>query len=77
MLFENDLLRKALGDGQLVQFIARFENDEAEGSDQWCTIVSADEIRQNYRDWPAHPNNSVEEVSMLSTHAKRLFTADR
>lgn len=53
---------KDLGDGQLVQFIACAMDEEAKGSDQWRTVVNADELRQKFQNWPVHLKKAIEEV---------------
>ncbi|KAJ4413371.1 hypothetical protein N0V82_008587 [Gnomoniopsis sp. IMI 355080] len=54
---------KETGDGHQVQFIACAMNEEAQGSDQWRTTVSVDELRQKFQDWPADLKKAVEDVS--------------
>lgn len=56
------LLHDVLSDGQLVQLIACGMDDDARGSDRWQTALSADEIRDQFRDWPALLRNAVEKV---------------
>ncbi|KAG8163608.1 hypothetical protein KVR01_006905 [Diaporthe batatas] len=56
------LLHDVLSDGRLVQIIACGMDEDARGSDRWQTTLSADEIREHFRGWPAHLTNAVEKL---------------
>ncbi|KAK2606536.1 hypothetical protein N8I77_005278 [Diaporthe amygdali] len=56
------LMHDVLSDGQLVQLIACGMDEDARGSDRWQTTLSADEIREQFRGWPAHLKNAVEKL---------------
>ncbi|EQL27967.1 hypothetical protein BDFG_09232 [Blastomyces dermatitidis ATCC 26199] len=55
------LMHDILNEGQLVQFIISVREKEAEGSDKWYRMVSAEEISKVYWDWPLHLKNAAEE----------------
>ncbi|KAK7697197.1 hypothetical protein SLS64_013802 [Diaporthe eres] len=56
------LMHDVLSDGQLVQLVACGMDEDARGSDRWQTTLSADEIRERFRGWPAHLRNAVEKL---------------
>lgn len=60
------LLHDVLSEGQLVQFIACGMDEDARGSDRWQTTLSADEVREKFRGWPAHLRKAVEKVGFCS-----------
>lgn len=63
------LLHDVLSDGQLVQLIACGMDEDAIGSDRWQTTLSADEIREKFRGWPARLRNAIEKVNMITSPA--------
>jgi len=58
------LMHDVLSDGQLVQLIACGMEENARDSDRWQTTLSADEIRERFRFWPACLRNAVEKVCL-------------
>lgn len=56
------LMHDVLSGGQLVQLVACGMDEDARGSDRWQTTLSADEIREHFRGWPAHLRKAIEEV---------------
>lgn len=54
------ILHNVLNQGQLVQFaICAYDKD---GGDKWHRMVSAEDIKKIYQDWPPHLNKAVNEV---------------
>ncbi|ROW14592.1 hypothetical protein VPNG_03165 [Cytospora leucostoma] len=56
------LMHNVINQGQLVQFIVVAHDKDAELSDSWRRTVSADELRELYRDWPPHLNKAVNDL---------------
>ncbi|KAI0402966.1 salicylate hydroxylase [Xylaria palmicola] len=56
------MMHNILSDGQLVQLIISSSDPEAESSDRWQRVVSADEIKTLYADYPPHLRQAVEEL---------------
>lgn len=58
------LMHDVLSDGELVQLVACGMDEGARGSDRWQTTLSADEIREQFRSWPALLSSAVEKVCL-------------
>ena len=56
------LLHNVLNQGQLVQFAIASYDKDAELSDDWHRVVTPDEMKKLYQDWPAHLSKAVNEV---------------
>ncbi|KAI1377124.1 salicylate hydroxylase [Hypoxylon crocopeplum] len=56
------LLHNVLGQGRLVQLVIASHDQDAELSDRWHRVVSADEMKKLYQDWPVHLNKAVNEL---------------
>lgn len=57
------MLHNVLNGGTLAQFVLSGYEPEAVGSAQWHKMISAEELRAAYKDWPAHLQKGVEDVS--------------
>jgi salicylate hydroxylase len=71
-------MHDAMSDGQLVQLIVCGMDEDARGPNRWQTTLSADEIREKFRGWPAHLKNGIEMVCLRlsiypSTHKENSF----
>lgn len=60
------MLHNILSHGQIVQFSVCSKDDDAEGSDKWQKMVSAEEIKSIFTkpDHPPHLNKAVVDVSV-------------
>ncbi|KAI1828056.1 hypothetical protein F4861DRAFT_535485 [Xylaria intraflava] len=67
------IMHNVLSGGQLVQFVACSSDPEAESSDRWTRVVSADEIRKLYMDWPSHLRQAVEQLLCQEPEQNALY----
>ncbi|KLJ12555.1 hypothetical protein EMPG_12416 [Blastomyces silverae] len=67
------LMHNILNQGQLVQFITSVHEKEAEGSDRWYRMVSAEEIAKVYQDWPPHLKKAVDELLCNQPEQRAIY----
>ncbi|KAI5865622.1 FAD/NAD(P)-binding domain-containing protein [Durotheca rogersii] len=72
------LMHNILSGGQMVQFAVASTDKEAESesSDRWQRIVSADEIKKLYEDWPPNLSKAVNELLCNQPEHKALYLWD-
>lgn len=61
------LMHNMFSQGQVVQFIVAAHEAGAEGSDRWHRTVSADELKELYKEFPEHLQRAVNEVCKIHT----------
>lgn len=69
------LMHNVLSDGQLVQLVVGAYDDEEKASDNWHRTVSADEMKELFKDWPPHLKRTVDEVFKSPFYSKALKLA--
>lgn len=58
----HNVLNQGKQESTLVQLVICAFEENAVGSDQWHRMVSAEEIKKLYQDWPPHLNKAIDEV---------------
>lgn len=71
-------MHNVLSGGEMVQMILASHDKNAESSDDWQRIVSADDLKKLYQDWPPHLYKAVNEVRnwALTIKYKQIHNTD-